>query len=94
MNFVKEIVPDGAKTVAITRDEISKIKRETGRIPAASDDAESKYAYLDRLNAEKDEEYDDEEYEDEEDDDYEDDDYEDDDYDEDEGRGKKGGRCV
>lgn len=91
VNFVKEIVPDGAKTVAITRDEISKIKRETGRIPAASDDAESKYAYLDRLNAEKDEEYDDEEYEDDEDDDYEDDDYEDDDYDEDEGRGKKGG---
>ena len=52
-----------------------------GRIPAASDDAESKYAYLDRLNAEKDEEYDNEEYEDDEDDDYEDDDYEDDDYD-------------
>ena len=42
VNFIKEIVPDGAKTVAITRDEISKIKRETGRIPAAADDAESK----------------------------------------------------
>lgn len=35
VNFVKEIVPDGAKTVAITRDEISKIKRETGRIPGS-----------------------------------------------------------
>ena len=69
VNFIKEIVPDGAKTVAITRDEISKIKRETGRIPAAADDAESKYAYLDRLNAEKDEDYDDEDYEDDEDND-------------------------
>ena len=74
VNFVKEIVPDGAKTVAITRDEISKIKRETGRIPATSDDAESRYAYLDRLK---------EETEDPDEDDYEDD-YEDDDYDEDE----------
>ena len=32
VNFVKEILPDGAKTVAITRDDISKIKQETGRI--------------------------------------------------------------
>ncbi len=88
VNFIKEIVPDGAKTVAITRDEISKIKRETGRIPAAADDAESKYAYLDRLNAEKDEDYDDEDYED--DGDYEDEDYEDDGYDEDYDDGKRG----
>lgn len=88
VNFVKEIVPDGAKTVAITRDEISKIKRETGRIPATSDDAESRYAYLDRLKEET------EDPDEEDEDDYEDD-YEDDDYDEDEdyeeGRGRKGG---
>lgn len=90
VNFVKEIVPDGAKTVAITRDEISKIKRETGRIPVTSDDAESRYAYLDRLKEEQEDldEEDEEDYED----DYEDDDYEDDD-DEDYGkeRGRKGG---
>ncbi len=78
VNFVQAIVPDGAKTVAITRDEISKIKRETGRVALSADDAESKYAYLDRLNAGKQEDYEDEEYEDEE---YEDEDYEDEDYD-------------
>ena len=89
VNFVKEIVPDGAKTVAITRDEISKIKRETGRIPtAAADEAEAKYAYLDRLNAGDDGFEDDEDYED--DEEY-DDDYEDEEYDEDitERRGRK-----
>lgn len=87
VNFVKEIVPDGAKTVAITRDEISKIKRETGRIPVTSDDAESRYAYLDRLKEEQEDldEEDEEDYED----DYEDDDYEDDDYGKE--RGRKGG---
>lgn len=90
VNFVKEIVPDGAKTVAITRDEISKIKRETGRIPVTSDDAESRYAYLDRLKEEQ-EDLDGED-EDDYEDDYEDDDYEDDE-DEDYGeeRGRKGG---
>lgn len=56
VNFVKEIVPDGAKTVAITRDEISRIKKETGRIPL-SDEADAKYAYLDEMN-EEDEDYD------------------------------------
>ena len=79
VNFVKEIVPDGAKTVAITRDEISKIKKETGRIPQTEDDAESRYAYLDRLN-EEDGEDDDEAYDD--DEDYDDGDYDDEDYDE------------
>ena len=79
VNFVKEIVPDGAKTVAITRDEISKIKKETGRIPQTEDDAESRYAYLDRLN-EEDGDDDDEAYDD--DEDYDDGDYDDEDYDE------------
>ncbi len=32
VNFVKEILPGGAKTVAITRDDISRIQKETGRI--------------------------------------------------------------
>ncbi len=89
VNFVKEIVPDGAKTVAITRDEISKIKKETGRLPKTEEDAESHYAYLDRMNEEnaaddEDEDsgdYDDADYDDE---DYDDDDYEDYDEDEDE----------
>ena len=76
VNFVKEIVPDGAKTVAITRDEISKIKKETGRIPL-SDEAESKYAYLDEMNE-------DEDYDPDEEDLYEDGDSEEEDEDEDE----------
>lgn len=75
-NFVKEIVPDGAKTVAITRDEISKIKKETGRIPL-SDEAESKYAYLDEMNE-------DEDYDPDEEDLYEEGDSEEEDEDEDE----------
>lgn len=78
-NFVKVIVPDGAKTVAITRDEISKIKKETGRIRQDEfedeDAAESKYAFLDDEDEEdydggeydEDEEYDDEEEDDEDD---------------------------
>lgn len=94
VNFVREIVADGAKTVAITRDEISKIKRETGRVAISPEDAESKYAYLDRLNARNEEPYEDcedgeeedGEYEDEEYDDYEDADQYDDEYgDEDDG---------
>ena len=79
VNFVKEIVPDGAKTVAITRDEISKIKKETGRLPLDEDDAESRYAYLDEMN----DEYDDEEYDEDYDEDY-DGEYDDDEYEEDE----------
>lgn len=85
VNFVKQIVPDGAKTVAITRDEISKIKKETGRLPQTDeDDAESRYAYLDRMN-EEDDEYDDDEYDDDEydDDEYDESEYEDEDDDED-----------
>ena len=82
VNFVKEVVPDGAKTVAITRDEISKIKRETGRIPQDEDNAESRYAYLDHMNdddEDDEEDYDDEDYDD--DEDYEDEDYDPDDED-------------
>ena len=77
VNFVREIVADGAKTVAITRDEISKIKRETGRVAISPEDAESKYAYLDRLNARNEEPYEDYEDGEEEDGEYEDEEYDD-----------------
>ncbi len=93
MNFVKQIVPDGAKTVAITRDEISKIKKETGRLPQTDeDDAESRYAYLDRMN-EEDDEYDDDEYDDDEydDDEYDESEYEDDDEDDEDDDEEDGG---
>ena len=90
VNFVKEIVPDGAKTVAITRDEISKIKKETGRLPLDEDDAESRYAYLDEMNDEYDDEEYDEDYDEDYDGEYDDDEYEDDEddeYDDDEREG-------
>lgn len=93
VNFVKQIVPDGAKTVAITRDEISKIKKETGRLPQTDeDDAESRYAYLDRMN-EEDDEYDDDEYDDDEydDDEYDESEYEDDDEDDEDDDEEDGG---
>lgn len=73
VNFVKEILPDGAKTVAISRDDVSKIKRETGRIPYPDDFGEDDEELFD-------EDYDDDEYDDEYDDDEYDDEY--DDYDE------------
>jgi serine/threonine-protein kinase len=57
VNFVKEILPGGAKTVAITREEISRIKKETGRIPT-EEGAEAKYAYLDHLGEDPDAEFD------------------------------------
>ncbi len=76
VNFVKMIVPGGEKTVALTREEVSKIKSETGRV-AVADTADSKYAYLD--------EEDDDDYLDEDDyDDYDEADEEEED-DEDEG---------
>lgn len=84
VNFVKEIVPDGAKTVAITRDEISKIKKETGRLPLDEDDAESRYAYLDEMNDDYDDEEYDEDYDGDDDGEYDDDEYDDDEYDDDE----------
>ncbi len=87
VNFVKEIVPDGAKTVAITRDEISKIKKETGRLPLDEDDAESRYAYLDEMNDEYDDEECDEDYDEDYDGEYDDDEYEDDEDDDDEREG-------
>ncbi|MCI8557282.1 MAG: Stk1 family PASTA domain-containing Ser/Thr kinase [Lachnospiraceae bacterium] len=79
VNFVKEILPDGAKTVAITKDDISKIKQETGRIPLGRN---SRQAYPENFGEDDedifDEDYDDEDYDD---DDYDNEDYEDDDYD-------------
>jgi len=69
VNFVKAVAVGGAKTVAITREDISKIKNETGRVSLA-EEAESKYAYLN-----EEEEYDD-------DDEYLNEDYESDEADE------------
>ncbi len=68
-DFVKRVnVDEAAKTVMITKDDLTQIKRETGRIHLPEDD--------------EDDDYEDDDYEDDddEDDDYEDDDYEDDDY--------------
>ncbi|MCI9478537.1 MAG: Stk1 family PASTA domain-containing Ser/Thr kinase [Lachnospiraceae bacterium] len=83
VNFVKEILPDGAKTVAITRDDISKIKQETGRISLGRG---AKHAYPEDFGEDDEElfedgDYDDDDYDDYDDDDYDDDDYDDDDYD-------------
>lgn len=84
VNFVKEILPDGAKTVAITRDDITKIKQETGRIPLGRG---AKHAYPEDFGEDDeelfDDDYDEDDYDDDDYDDY-DDDYEDDDYDDDE----------
>jgi serine/threonine-protein kinase len=82
VNFVKEILPGGAKTVAITREEISRIKKETGRIPT-EEGAEAKYAYLDHLGEDPDAEFD----EDFDSDDYDSDDYDPEDEDYDSGNG-------
>jgi len=71
VNFVKTVnVDEAAKTVMITRADLSQIKKETGRIQLPEEDEDDEY---------------DDEYEEDYDDDYdEDDDYEDDDdYDED-----------
>ena len=87
VNFVKEILPDGAKTVAISRDDISRIKEETGRIPLDRDYS-SKQGYpedfgeddADLFGDEDEYDYEDDGYDedyDDEDDDYDDDDYDD-----------------
>lgn len=91
VNFVKEILPDGAKTVAITRDDITKIKQETGRIPLGRG---AKHAYPEDFGEDDeelfDDDYDEDDYDDDDYDDY-DDDYEDDDYDDDEDDDDDGG---
>ncbi|MCI8374248.1 MAG: Stk1 family PASTA domain-containing Ser/Thr kinase [Lachnospiraceae bacterium] len=92
VNFVKEILPDGAKTVAITRDDLSRIKQETGRIPLPR---KSRHGYPEDFGEDDeelfDDDYDDDEgYDDYDDDDY-DDDYDDDDYDDEEDDDDDGG---
>ncbi len=82
VNFVKDIVPGGARTVAITPDEMTKIKQETGRIPRESG-AASGSTYPDDEDGYDDEDYDEDGYDDEYEDGYDDDEYEDG-YDEDE----------
>lgn len=76
VDFIKAVnVDEAAKTVMITKEDISKIKKETGRIQLPEEDDE--YGYDD------DYEEDDYEEDDYEEDDYEDDDEYDDDYDDD-----------
>lgn len=84
VDFVKRVdLDEAAKTVMITKDDLSRIKKETGRIQLPEDeknsypfDEEDDYGY-------EDDGYEDDDYDDEYDDEYEDDDY-DDDYDDDE----------
>lgn len=87
-DFVVIPDPDGAKTVALTRDDVKQIKRETGRIEFDPDmvSPKSKRRRFEEEEDEEDEEYDEDEdddddeyYEDDEDDEDEDDDDEDDD---------------
>ena len=76
VDFIKAVnVDEAAKTVMITKEDISKIKKETGRIQLPKEDDE--YGY--------DDDYEEDDYEenDYDDDDYEDDDEYDDDYDDD-----------
>lgn len=76
VDFIKAVnVDEAAKTVMITKEDISKIKKETGRIQLPEEDDE--YGY--------DDDYEEDDYEenDYDDDDYEDDDEYDDDYDDD-----------
>lgn len=72
VNFVKEILPDGAKTVAISREEVSKIKKETGRVSTQREN-QLRNSYPEDFG-EDDESF----FEDDYDDDYDDEDYEDD----------------
>jgi len=66
VNFVKVIAAGGAKTVAITRDEISRIKNETGRM-AVAETAGNGRRYMDDDDLYDEEDMEDD-YEDEEDD--------------------------
>ncbi|NBK92210.1 Stk1 family PASTA domain-containing Ser/Thr kinase [bacterium 1XD21-13] len=76
VNFVKEILPDGAKTVAISRDEVSRIKKETGRI-SLEREQELKKAYPEDFGEDDEGFFDDDDYDDEYDDDEYDEDYDD-----------------
>lgn len=78
VDFVKQVnVDEAAKTVMITKDDLTQIKRETGRIhlPEDDEDDDDSYGYED--------DDDDYEYDDDDDDDYEYDDDDEDEYDED-----------
>ncbi|MCI8418650.1 MAG: Stk1 family PASTA domain-containing Ser/Thr kinase [Lachnospiraceae bacterium] len=80
VNFVKTVDAGGARTVAISRDDLTRIKRETGRLHLNQEDEEDPFGdeeYEDGYEGYEDEyeeEYEDEEYEDE----YEDGEYEED----------------
>ena len=77
-DFVKRVdVDEAAKTVMITREDLSQIKKETGRIQLPEDDEDEAAKFFRDDYDDEDDEYD--EY-----DEYEDDDDEDDDYDDDE----------
>lgn len=78
VDFVKQVnVDEAAKTVMITKDDLTQIKRETGRIHLPEDDEEDYRSY--EFDDEEDDDYDYDDYDEDEDDD--DDDYDDDDYD-------------
>lgn len=91
VDFVKRVdLDEAAKTVMITKDDLSRIKKETGRIQLPEDeknsypfDEEDDYGYEDDgyEDDDYDNEYDDEYEDDEYDDDYDDDEYDDDDED-------------
>ena len=78
VDFIKTInVDEAAKTVMITKDDLTQIKKETGRIQLPEDEeTENTYKYEDEYEEDYDDEYDDEYDEDEEDydDEYDDDD--------------------
>lgn len=77
VNFVKTLDAGGARTVAISRDDLHKIKQETGRVhvprPDLEDEDDNPFADVEDDDYDR---YEDEEYEDEE--------YDEDEYDEDE----------
>lgn len=79
VNFVKEILPDGAKTVAISREEVSKIKKETGRVSTQREN-QLRNSYPEDFG-EDDESFFEDDYDDDYDDEDYDDDYEDEEYD-------------
>lgn len=87
VDFVKRVdLDEAAKTVMITKDDLSRIKKETGRIQLPEEeknsypfDDEDDYGYED--DGYEDDDYDDEYEDDDYDDDYDDDEYDDDDED-------------
>ena len=79
VNFVKTVnVDEAAKTVMITKADLSQIKKETGRIQLPEEEYDDDYD--DDYEEDYDDDYDDDEYDDE----YDDDEYDDEDYDDDE----------